>query len=190
MRYYDVLIGCECSGTVRDAFRRRGINAISCDILNSVTPGPHIRGSIYDVDMRRFLALIAFPPCTYFTRASAWMWRSHKKEQEEALKLVNYLWRAPVRRGLVALENPPGCLPRLFRPYDHIVNPFYFGHQESKYTCLWLKGFPPLMSTLIHGEPKSWVGTIGEQKNRAYIRSKTFTGVAEAMANQWSYLLR
>lgn len=185
---YDIIIACEWSGTIRDAFISAGFSAISCDISPSQSPGPHIQSNILSIDLSRYKMLIANPPCTYLTKASAWRWRFTEKEQNKAIKFVRRLWEAPV--NYICIENPPGILSSKFMPYSQLINPFQFGHSVKKQTCLWLKNLPPLIYTCITPNPDIWVEKLPETKNRSLIRGKTFPGIARAMAQQWGYYLK
>lgn len=190
-----LLVACEYSGVVRDAFTCAGWDAWSCDILPTESPGQH-----YQCDVREVLGLgwdllIAHPPCTYLSASGMhWTTRGLRDPQltEEALDLVRLLLAAPVPR--IALENPVGCISSRIRKPDCIVQPWQHGHPESKATCLWLKNLPPLQPTDVLPLPESgrWNNqTAGGQnklppsKDRAKIRSRTYTGIADAMAAQW-----
>jgi hypothetical protein len=155
-----VLVACECSGRVRDAFIRRGHDAISCDLLPTDAPGPHYQGDVrdmlrddywsreFDYQIGQFDLLIAHPPCTYLCRSGMhWTARGLRDPQltEDALDFVRTLLDAPIPR--ICLENPVGAIsPRIRKP-DQIISPFQFGEDASKKTCLWLKGLPLLEPT-------------------------------------------
>ena len=187
---------CEFSGTVRDAFTRMGHDAISCDFLDTESPGPHIIGDCLDQDWSGFDLLICFPPCTYLASSGLhWNGRipGRSEKTEEAVGFVRRLLALPVPR--IALENPVGCLSTKLRRPDQIVQPWMFGHDASKATCLWLKGVPKLVPTNVVKRPKgSRYGnqTVGGQNklgstypDRWKARSVTYAGLAEAMARQW-----
>jgi|SRR5262252_3240010 len=193
-----VMIACEFSGTVREAFRVRGHDAISCDLLPSRQPGPHIQGDIRAVDLRGYDLLIAHPPCTYLC-ASGLHWNHRRPGRaaltEDALHLVRYLLNAPV--PAIALENPRGCISTRIRHYDQEIQPYDFGHDASKATCLWLKSLPPLHPTcriaarIVDGR-RRWANQTDSGQNRltpsperAQLRSITYQGIAAAMADQW-----
>lgn len=177
-----VIVACEVSGVVRDAFIRRGHDAVSCDLDDTESDGPHIRRDIREVDLCGYDLLIAHPPCTYLSNAAHRPIAMDGRPTAEAMSLVYFLMTAPVKR--IAIENPVGRLNRL-RPPDQIIHPWMFGHREQKRTCLWLKGLPPLMATLVSAErDASWYVNLSK-KNRARKRSRTFTGIGEAMAVQW-----
>lgn len=148
-----VLVACEESGRVRDAFIEHGHDAISCDLLPTAQPGPHLVGDIRDVDLAGYDLMIAFPPCTDLAVSGARYFEAKRADgrQQAALDLVRYLLDAPV--PLIALENPVGVISSEIRRPDQIVQPWQFGHPESKTTCLWLKGLPALEPTHIVDPP-------------------------------------
>ena len=189
-----VLVGCERSGVVRDAFLRRGHEAYSCDLVPSEVEGPHLQGRIEDHlwRSRGWDLVISFPPCTYLSSASPLNWSPppcRLEAQRAALHLALFLLNAPASIG-VCVENPQGVLNRHLRP-SQIINPFLFGHPIRKRTCLWLRGLPPLVPTQVVAFSREatarWWGLGGRQGRSAH-RSRTFPGVAEAMAEQWGCL--
>ncbi len=184
-----ILIACEYSGTVRDAFIRRGFDAMSCDLEPSETPGPHYQGDVMDILGDGWDCMIAFPPCTYLSYAAMWMWNKpgRPEKREEAIEFVKMLWNSAIPH--IAIENPRGILAKALRPPDQTINPFEFGHNECKRTDIWLHNLPPLMATLIMGNRREFV-KITNGKNRAKERARTFPGIAEAMADQWGKFLR
>lgn len=181
-----ILIACEFSGVVRDAFALRGHDAISCDLDPTERPGPHIQDDVLNHIAAGWDMMLAFPPCTYLTRAGSryWhdpMWRAN---QDKAVRFVWRLWNAPIPR--VCIENPPGCLSSRFNPVFQTIQPWQFDHGYTKLTCLWLRGLPPLMDTVIHSGRVSWVEKNNPKSNqRSRRRSRTFPGIAAAMAAQW-----
>ncbi len=193
-----VLVACEYSGTVRDAFIKRGHKAWSCDLLDTDTPGNHIKGDVRDTFHLGWDLMIAFPPCTYLC-SSGLHWNKRRPERaaqtEDALKFVQMLMKAPV--PMIALENPIGCISSRIRKPDQIIQPWQFGHPESKSTCLWLKGLPLLKPTNVLQKPNGGGGgrwenqtpsgqnKLGPSADRWKIRSKTYQGIADAMAEQW-----
>lgn len=193
-----VLVACEYSGRVRDAFIAKGHDALSCDILPGDVPGPHYQGDVRDLITENWDLLISFPPCTYLASSGMhWTTRGLRDPQltEDALDFVKLLLDAPVER--IALENPVGCISTRIRKPDQYIQPWYFGHPHSKKTCLWLKNLPPLISTNILEIPKSgrWDNQTKSGQNkltpsdeRWKIRSLTYQGVANAMAEQWGSL--
>lgn len=187
-----VMVACEFSGVVRDAFIRRGHDAISCDLLVSDAPGPHIIGDITDQNLAAFDLLIAFPPCTHLAVSGARWFKDKQDEQDKALDFIRYLLDAPVER--IGLENPIGIISTKIRKPSQIIQPWQFGHPESKSTCLWLKNLPLLRPTNILEKPArgywdnqtpSGQNKIGPSPTRWMERSKTYQGIAEAMAEQW-----
>ncbi|MAL00785.1 MAG: hypothetical protein CL536_01345 [Alcaligenaceae bacterium] len=196
-----VLVACEYSGAVRDAFRAMGHFAMSCDLLPTDVPGPHYQGSVLDILDEDWDMLIAFPPCTYLC-SSGLHWNKRRPERaqktEDALDFVRQLLDAPIDR--IALENPVGCISTRIRKFDQSIHPYQFGHDASKKTCLWLKGLPQLVPTeyveprIVDGR-KRWANQtdsgqnrLGPSEDRWKIRSKTYQGIANAMAQQWGNL--
>ena len=190
-----VLIACEYSGTVRDAFIRRGHTAMSCDLLPTDTPGPHYQGDVADIINDGWDMMIAHPPCTYLC-SSGLHWNKRRPERaaqtEAALQFVQFLLNANIPK--IALENPIGCISTKLRKPDQTIHPWQHGHPESKATCLWLKGLPCLAPTKILPLPESgrWANQtpsgqnkLGPSADRWKIRSETYKGIAEAMAEQW-----
>lgn len=178
-----VLVACEFSGTVRDAFIARGHNAVSCDVLPTEQPGPHLRCDIRTVDLTEYDLLIAHPPCTHLASSGARWFSQKRDEQEEALDFVRWFMCAPVER--IAIENPVGVIGSRIRPPDQIIQPWMFGKGEVKTTCLWLKNLPRLRPTqIVPGrEQRLWKLSPGEDRWKE--RSKTYQGIADAMAAQW-----
>lgn len=178
-----VLVACEFSGVVRDAFRARGHDAISCDLLPTEAPGPHIQGDVRALDLGGYDIMIAHPPCTRLARSGARWWPQYRQEQAEAIEFVRWLLAVPV--PFVAVENPIGILSSAIRRPDQIIQPWQFGHGETKATCLWLRGLPPLFSTLLVPGREARVHRMAPGPNRGKERSKTLPGIADAMADQW-----
>ena len=194
-----VLVACEYSGTVRDAFRGAGYDAMSCDLLPTDALGPHYQGDVRDIIGNGWDLMIAHPPCTYLC-SSGLHWNKRRPERaqmtEDALDFVRLLLDAPIPR--IALENPIGCIGTRIRKADQTIQPWQFGHDASKSTCLWLKNLPPLAPTSVV-EPriangkKRWANQTDSGQNRLppsedrwKIRSETYAGIAAAMANQWA----
>ena len=190
-----VLIACEFSGVVRDAFIKAGHNATSCDLLPSEMSGPHYQGDVINIINDGWDLMIAHPPCTYLC-SSGLHWNKRRPERatmtDEALAFVQLLLNAPV--PLVAVENPVGCISTRIKKPTQIIQPWQFGHPESKATCLWLRGLCPLAPTNVLSKPISgrWDNqtTSGQNKltpgpNRWAERSKTYQGIADAIAQQW-----
>jgi len=188
-----VLVACECSGVVRDAFNARGHFAMSCDLLPSDAPGMHYQGDVRDVLDGGWDLMIAHPPCTHLASSGAKWFKNKQVEQAEALDFVRLLLNAPIPR--IALENPVGVISTQIRKPDQIVQPYEHGHEATKTTCLWLKNLPPLRPTDIVGKGNRHVTKSGRSLPEWYnlppsadrwkIRSATFPGIAAAMADQW-----
>ena len=188
-----VLVACEYSGVVRDAFNARGHFAMSCDLLPSDAPGMHYQGDVRDVLDGKWDLMIAHPPCTHLASSGAKWFKNKQVEQAEALDFVRLLLNAPIPR--IALENPVGVISTQIRKPDQIVQPYEHGHEATKTTCLWLKNLPPLRPTDIVGKGNRHVTKSGRSLPEWYnlppsadrwkIRSATFPGIAAAMADQW-----
>lgn len=188
-----VLVACEYSGTVRDAFTALGHDATSCDFLPAETPGKHYQGDVMDILNDGWDLMIAFPPCTHLAVSGAKHF--HKKEtlQAEALNFIRLLLNAHIKK--IALENPVGVISTRIRKPDQIIQPWMFGDPFTKTTCLWLKGLPLLKATKVVDRGKRHITKGGKSlpdwynlppgPNRAKIRSTTFPGIAKAMASQW-----
>lgn len=178
-----ILVGCEFSGTVREAFRKRGHDAVSCDVIPSELPGPHIQGDVLEQLRGGWDMLIVFPPCTHLAVSGARHFYRKAEEQAEALMFVKELLEAPVPK--IALENPVSIISSWFRPPDQIIQPWQFGHGETKTTCLWLKGLPLLQPTNIVDGRVPRVHRESPGADRWKRRSRTYQGIADAMAEQW-----
>ncbi len=180
-----ILIACEYSGTVRDAFRARGHDAMSCDLLPTDAPGPHYQGPVEDVLNDGWDMMVAFPPCTHLAVSGA-RWFKEKRadgRQQAALAFVRMLMDAPIDR--IAIENPVSIISSHIRKPDQTIQPWQFGHGETKRTCLWLKGLPTLKPTDIVEGREQRIWRMPPSADRWKERSKTFQGIANAMANQW-----
>ena len=193
-----VLVACEYSGTVRDAFRALGHDAMSCDLLPTDRPGPHFEGDVFDVIGQGWDLMIAHPPCTYLCSSGLhWNKRYPERAQktQDALAFVQRLMDAPIPR--IAVENPIGRIGTAIRKADQVIHPYQFGHDASKQTALWLKGLPLLQPTqlvaprLVAGNAR-WANQTDSGQNRLSpspdrwkLRSTTYQGIADAMANQW-----
>lgn len=215
-----VLVACEYSGTVRDAFIRAGHDAMSCDLLATEATGPHYQGDVFDVICDGWDLMIAHPPCTYLTISAEWAYRdvqtkkikpgtligaARREARELAIRFVTDLASAPIHR--IAIENPIGVLSSRWREPDQFIQPYEYGDDASKKTCLWLKNLPPLRPTSFRqprlaasSDGRSYSLRWGNQtdsgqnkeppsQDRWKIRSATYAGWAEAMANQWGAAL-
>jgi site-specific DNA-cytosine methylase len=193
-----VLVACESSGVVRDAFSARGHFAMSCDLLSAERPGPHHQGDVRELLDQEWDLLIAHPPCTYLSVSGMhWTTRGLRdpKLTEEALDFVRLFMDAPIKR--IAIENPVSIISSRIRKPDQIIQPYQFGHDASKKTCLWLKNLPPLRPTsfveprVVNGRPRwdnqtdNGQNKLPPSKDRWRLRSKTYEGIALAMASQW-----
>lgn len=178
-----VLVACEFSGAVRDAFIARGHDAMSCDLLPTEVPGPHYQGDVRDILDEGWDLLVAHPPCTHLAVSGARWFKDKQAEQAEALGFVRLLLNAPVPR--IALENPVSIISSRIRKPDQVVQPWMFGHGETKATCLWLKGLPRLLPTNVVDGREARVHRMPPGPDRWKERSRTFQGVAQAMAEQW-----
>lgn len=204
-----ILIGCEFSGIVREAFKKRGWDAWSCDLLPTEIPGRHVQGDIFDI-LRPiadgyFDTIIIHPPCTYLS-SSGLHWNKRRPERaeltKEAIRFAVELYACSINHAdHVAMENPVGCLSTLFRKPDQIIQPHEYGEDASKATCLWLHNLPQLVPTkhiaprMVNGlkrwgnQTDSGQNRLAPSKHRAADRSRTFPGIAEAMAEQWGAIL-
>ncbi|HHA2417129.1 TPA: hypothetical protein ACOENW_003687 [Stenotrophomonas maltophilia] len=178
------LIACEYSGRVRDALRRRGVDAMSCDLLPTEVQGPHYQGDVRDVLYDGWDLLIAHPPCTHLAVSGARWFKHKQKEQAEALDFVRLLLNAPIPR--IALEQPISIVASRIAPTSQVIHPWQFGHGERKTTCLWLINLPHLVPTNIVEGREERVHRMAPGPNRWKERSRTFQGVADAMAEQWT----
>ncbi len=210
-----VLIGCESSGIIRDAFIARGHNAISCDLLPSEREGPHYQGDVFDIIDDGFDLGIFHPDCTYLTNSAAWAYgdgpyhqkikpetpvgQARRELRRQALDFVLRLMKAQIPR--TAIENPIGAINTSIRPPDQYIQPHEYGHDASKKTGLWLKGLPKLSQTeyiaprMVNGHPR-WANQTDSGQNRLSPsedrwkdRARTYQGWADAMADQWGGLL-
>jgi len=190
-----VLVACEFSGIVRDAFAALGHDAWSCDLLPSEREGKHIEGDVLAVLLDNWDLMIAHPPCTHLAVSGAKHFSEKQRDgrQEEAIAFFLALARAPIPR--VCIENPVSIMSSLYRKPDQVIHPFQFGHEAEKSTCLWLRGLPLLAPSKTVGRGRRHVTKGGKSlpewynlppsSDRAKIRSRTFPGIAEAMADQW-----
>jgi site-specific DNA-cytosine methylase len=180
-----VLVACEYSGRVRNAFAARGWDAWSCDLLPSETPGNHYQGDIADMLKQDWDMLIAHPPCTHLAVSGARHFASKQASgvQQEALAFVQMLLDADVK--YIALENPVSIISTRIRKPSQVIQPWQFGHGETKATCLWLKNLPKLAPTNIVAGRADRIHKMPPGPNRWKERSRTYEGIAQAMADQW-----
>lgn len=200
-----VLVACEFSGRVRDAFARRGHDAWSCDLLPSETPGNHIQGDVTPLLKEHWDLLIAHPPCTFLCSSGArWVYDerypNRAKDREGAVSFFMLFANAQIER--IAIENPIGIMSTRYKKPTQIIQPYYFGEPAAKTTCLWLKNLPKLNPThalfpsrgeVVTASGRTWSKWFYDTscipyKERGHERSKTFQGIAEVMAEQWGSL--
>jgi hypothetical protein len=181
----NVLIACEFSGVVRDEFHKKGHNAWSCDFLDSEIPGQHYTGDISTLLNLGWDLMIAFPPCTHLCSSGA-RWFKKKREdgrQQDAIEFFMKLINSDIPK--IAVENPIGIMSTIYKKPDQIIQPWQFGHGETKATCLWLKNLPLLQPTNIVLGRENRIWKMGPSPLRSKNRSRTYYGVAKAMAEQW-----
>lgn len=189
-----VLVACEYSGTVRDAFTKLGHYAMSCDLLDSDTAGPHHKGDVFDVIDGDWDLMVAHPPCTHLAVSGAAWFKYKQQEQKEALDFVSKLMWCKIPR--ICIENPVSIISTRFRKPEQIIQPWMFGHTVRKTTCLWLTNLPKLVPTTnleaevlvlpkAQQNPLHW---LPPSADRGKLRSKTYQGIADAMAQQWGPL--
>jgi hypothetical protein len=191
-----VLIACEFSGIVREAFKAKGHDTWSCDLLDTEIPGQHIKNDVRDVLGEGWDLMVAHPECTYLAVSGARWFSIHQEDQEEAIQFVRQLWKAPIPK--ICIENPVSVLSTKWRRPDQIIQPYQFGHEEQKTTCLWLKHLPKLQPTSVRETSQTTLQPIKrinriEQRvwkeppspERWKNRSRTLPRIAEAMAQQW-----
>jgi hypothetical protein len=181
-----VLVACEYSGRVRDAFRALGHDAMSCDLLPTEVQGPHYEGDVFDIIDDGWDLMIAHPPCTHLAVSGARWFKDKVAEQAEALAFVRRLLDAPI--PMIALENPISIISSRIRRPDQIIQPWQFGHGETKATCLWLKGLRLLEPTNVVDGREARVHKMPPSPDRWKERSRTYEGIAAAMAAQWGGL--
>ena len=179
-----VLIACEFSGVVRQAFAALGHDAWSCDLLPSEQAGHHIQGDVMTVLEDSWDLMIAHPPCTYLCNSGARWWAQRQPEQAAALTFVQTLLDAPIPR--IALENPQGCISTRLRKASQMIHPWEYGEPYEKQTCLWLKNLPLLQATKLMWPREQRCWRMGQSVRRAQERARTYAGIAAAMAQQWS----
>lgn len=183
-----ILVACEYSGTVRDAFAKLGHFAMSCDLLPTDKPGNHYQGDVMDIIDHDWDLMITHPPCTHLAVSGARHFAAKQASgvQQEALDFVQKLLDAPIPR--IALENPVSIISTRIRKPDQIIQPWQYGHGETKATCLWLKNLPLLTPTNIVEGREARIHKLPPSADRWKIRSTTYQGIADAMAAQWGSL--
>lgn len=203
-----VLVACEFSGIVRDAFLAAGHDAMSCDLLPTERPGPHYQGDVRDVLGNGYDLMIAHPPCTHLAVSGARWFAEKRRDGRQQAGIDFFLLFTQTNIPRVCIENPICIMSKLYRKPDQVIQPFWFGHEAQKATCLWLTGLPPLTPTKIVDRGQIYVDPRGNKHggvhtlrakvgysammllpatpDRWKIRSRTFPGIAAAMAKQWS----
>ena len=183
-----VLVACEFSGTVRDAFIRGGHEAMSCDLLPTDAPGPHYQGDVKDVLDYPWDLMIAHPPCTDLSVSGARHFAAKKMDGRQQASASFFMMLAKSNIPMIAIENPICIMSSLYRKPDQVVQPWMFGHGETKATSLWLKGLPKLIPTNIVEGREQRIHKMPPSADRWKLRSVTFQGIAQAMADQWGKL--
>jgi hypothetical protein len=180
-----ILIACEYSGTVRDAFIRAGHDAMSCDILPTDQPGPHYQGDVMDILGKDWDMLIAHPPCTHLAVSGARHFARKRESGEQQAAIDFFMSMANSGIKKIAIENPICIMSTVWRKPDQIIQPWQYGHGETKATCLWLENLPPLTPTNIVDGREARIHKMPPSADRWKLRSKTYQGIADAMADQW-----
>lgn len=180
-----VLVACEYSGTVRDHFLRGGHDAMSCDILPTDSPGPHYQGDVRDILDYPWDLMIAHPPCTHLSVSGARHFSAKRMDGRQQSAVSFFMMLARQTIPMIAIENPVCIMSSIWRKPDQVIQPWMFGHGETKATALWLKGLPKLQPTNIVEGREARIHRMPPSPDRWKERSKTFEGIAVAMANQW-----
>ncbi len=178
-----ILIACEFSGILREEFAKLDHDAWSCDLLDTEIPGKHIKGDIRSQIIKDFDLMIAHPPCTHLATSGASHFYRKSEEQYDALNFVKYLMMMDIKK--ICIENPKSIISTYIRKPDQIIQPWMFGHYETKTTCLWLKNLRPLIATHDIKYKRSKILEESPSKDRWKNRSRIYKGIAEAMADQW-----
>ena len=185
MKRLKILVACEFSGVVRDAFLRRGHDAMSCDLLPTENPGPHYQGDVRDIIAENWDMVIAFPPCTHLAVSGA-RWFPEKRQDGRQKKGIDFFMLfTDLKSSLVAIENPVGIMSTIYRKPDQIIQPWQYGHGETKATCIWLTGLPKLEPTEIVSGRESRIHRMPPGPDRWRERSRTFQVIANCMADTW-----
>jgi hypothetical protein len=180
-----VLVACEYSGRVRDAFLMRGHDAMSCDLLPTEAPGPHYQGDVFDIIRHGWDLMICHPPCTHLSVSGARHFADKRNDGRQHAAASFFIRLATANIPRIAVENPVCVMSSLWRKPDQTIQPWQFGHGETKATCLWLKGLPLLTPTNVVSGRVERIHRMPPGPDRWKERSRTFTGIAEAMADQW-----
>ena len=181
-----VLVACEYSGIVRDAFIRKGHDVMSCDLLPSESNfGPHYQGDVFDIIGNGWDLMIAHPPCTHLAVSGARYFAEKRADGRQQAATAFFMALVSAEIDKIAIENPVCIMSSLYRKPDQIIQPWQFGHGETKATCLWLKGLPLLVPTLVVEGREQRIHALPPSADRWKIRSRTYQGIADAMAEQW-----
>lgn len=178
-----VLIACEFSGIVRDAFLKHGHDAMSCDLLPTESPGPHYQGDVMDIIGDGWDLMIGHPPCTHLAVSGARWFKDKEKEQAEAIAFFIALAELDIPR--IAIENPVGIMSTRYKKPSQYIQPWEYGHGETKKTCLWLKNLPLLKPSNIVSGRENRIWKMPKTPDRGKLRSIFYSGIADAMADQW-----
>lgn len=194
--YYDerkrILVACEESGIVTKALREKGVRAFSCDIepTSGEHPEWHIQKHVESILHIHWTAIIGFPPCTHLASSGARWFKEKRADGRQQQAIDFFFWLARSQSHFTAIENPIGIMSTEYRKPDQIIQPWQFGHGETKATCLWLKNLPKLKSTDIVEGRETRIHSMAPSPERSKLRSKTYQGIANAMADQWSPFLK
>jgi len=180
-----VLVACEYSGVVRDAFIAKGHDAMSCDLLPTEKHGPHYQGDIRDVLDYPWDLMIAHPPCTHLSVSGARHFEAKRMDGRQQSAVSFFMRLVKLDIPMIAIENPVCIMSRLYRKPDQIIQPYMFGHGETKATALWLKGLPKLTPTNIVDGREARIHRMPPSLDRWKERSRTYQGIADAMSDQW-----
>ena len=180
-----ILIACEFSGIVREAFKKRGHDAWSCDILQTEIPGNHYQGDVFDIIGDGWDMMIAHPPCTDLAVSGARWFKEKQADGRQRRAIEFFMKLAASDISMIAIENPVSIMSTHYRKPDQIIQPWQFGHGETKATCLWLEGLPKLEPSKIVDGRESTIHHMPPGPDRWKNRSRTFQGIADAMASQW-----
>lgn len=183
-----VLVACEFSGIVRDAFIAAGHEAMSCDLLPTESPGPHYRGDVRDVLDYPWDVMVAHPPCTHLSVSGAKHFAAKRIDGRQQVGVSFFMLLAKADIPSIAIENPVSIMSTVYRKPDQVIHPWQYGHGEVKATCLWLKNLPPLRPTMIVDGREARVWKMPPSPDRPMERSRTYAGIADAMARQWGGL--
>ncbi len=179
----NILVACEYSGIVSAAFRAKGHQVMSLDILPTEQPGYHLQGKLEHALSINWDMIIAFPPCTHLCIASTWRWKNDKENMSRAFALIKLIWESPGK--MICIENPVGWLNNNWRAPDQILSPHLFGSRFQKRTCFWLKNLPPLILGCTVLNPRPLINQFGSGHNKPKLRSKFQPELANAMSEQW-----